>query len=371
MTHTNGRRSAFTLVELLVVIAIIGLLMALLLPAIQRVREAANSMLCANNLRQLGIAAHNYHVDYKRLPPGYYGEVAAYSSGFPSPGPNVGVLVALLPYIELDNVRTSILNTDKFYPQVQPTDNRTMILNLTDVRDYWWANTANVIAAQAKIRLFECPSDSVRDPVIEGVIRYMDTNNSWATYDVYPLPDGQALGRTNYLAVAGALGDPRFGGAVPFSTSKYQGILTNRSRLTLAQVTVKDGTSNTLLFGESIGGDSFNGRDKAHSWMGSGTLFTIRGIGTAKRAANDGGAAWDRFSSAHTAGAQFCFGDGSVRTLKFEGTTFGAFGNGNFDDAAPNQQFFNVSISSSEWMTYMMVSGWKDGTVVDVESLEP
>ena len=94
-------------IELLVVIAIITLLMALLLPAIQKVREAANRMRCASNLRQLAIACHNYHNDYNRLPPGGRFHNASYE---PNNGGAGGVchynkgswLVRLLPYIEQD-----------------------------------------------------------------------------------------------------------------------------------------------------------------------------------------------------------------------------------------------------------------------------
>src|SRR4051812_12634467 len=106
-----GRHAAgFTLVELLVVIAIIAVLMALLLPAIQKVREAANKMLCASNLRQLAVAAHNYHNDFGKLPPGYYGPMSQNGGTNVAPdtafnrGPWVGGLVVLLPYIEQDNV---------------------------------------------------------------------------------------------------------------------------------------------------------------------------------------------------------------------------------------------------------------------------
>src|SRR4051794_10009280 len=98
-------RSAFTLIELLVVIAIIALLMALLLPAIQKVREAANKMICASNIRQLAVAAHNYHADFQKLPPA--------ELGTPVPNPYrtaltqcqyVSCLAVLLPYLEQDNV---------------------------------------------------------------------------------------------------------------------------------------------------------------------------------------------------------------------------------------------------------------------------
>src|SRR5260370_9261524 len=106
----SKRRSGFTLIELLVVIAIIAVLIGLLLPAIQKVREAAQRMSCANNLKQIALAAHNYDSTFGSLPPGYLGTkpVVGLNDKTANLFQHVGVLTYLLPYMEAGNIYTQL-----------------------------------------------------------------------------------------------------------------------------------------------------------------------------------------------------------------------------------------------------------------------
>ncbi len=331
-----GKRSAFTLIELLVVIAIIALLMALLLPAIQKVREAANKMLCASNLRQIAIAAHNYHNDYGRLPAGYFGPIP--NAGNPydyTVTPHTGILVYLLPYMEQDNIFKLIVGLNGID---QPGPETITI-------------STNQAVAQFKLKMFQCPSDSLESdtPQIAAnrffhAISIDPSSGTLYADDINP-PFGFAVGRSNYIGINGTLGE---GGGY---FAQWAGVLGNRTKLTLGQLTVQDGTSNTLMFGEALGGRTVPIRDYVTPWWVSGSMPTAWGLGRGNQTFDLGGSDWYRLGSRHAAGVQFAMGDGSIRTLRFGNTT-------TFDYAA-----------TSDWWALQSLAGRRDGYLVDTSAI--
>ncbi|MEQ1829594.1 MAG: DUF1559 domain-containing protein [Pirellula sp.] len=160
-TSTKKRRSysGFTLVELLVVIAIIGILVGLLLPAVQAAREAARSMQCSNNLKQLGLSVHNYESAYKRLPAAGQGTNYSTNPSSTTFG-RQSVFSALLPYLEQSNT-----------------------YQLLDLRYAYNETPGNIGACKQGIATFVCPSNSIRPNSVDkngfgctdyGPIYYVD-----------------------------------------------------------------------------------------------------------------------------------------------------------------------------------------------------
>jgi len=369
----KGLRAAFTLIELLVVIAIIALLMALLLPAIQKVREAANKMQCASNLRQLGIAAHNYHNDNQKLPPGWYGRLNGVD-GFDTPlleGPYVGVITVLLPYIEADNLYKQLVRAGS--GTVTP-----MNLSLTTASPAWWTGSNGVInlnIAQAKIKMLLCPSDNAIEPV-NNVLPAL-TNSVWWSpftgdsydhnyYAPFTSQLSNRLGRTNYLGVQGMAGRTNW--------NKYcTGIFENRTETTLGWITAQDGTSNTLMFGEHCGGAIWDSpaTDNHWSWVGAGALQTWRGLRALNTPYMNGGASHQAFSSKHISGVQFCFADGHIATLR-RNNTYGAIGTAWPEwsgTGSPWDDIPTIRSRAPEWVALQQLAGYNDGAAVDLSKI--
>ncbi len=319
-TCSRSSRPGFTLIELLVVIAIIAILIGLLLPAVQKVREAAFRLSCANNLKQLGLAAQNYaDANNGQLPAGYLGtypDLAAQSGGAAGyNGQFVGVLPYLLPYVEQQNLYNSMLPG-------MPAD----YLSATAVYTPWWSNAATWQAAQTRVPLFLCPSDNAYSNsagTLVGAHTYAGPGYVDLDLPYFPIGGGgDNLGRTDYVGVAGY-----FGAANPTDA----GVFTNRSNVGLAQISTADGASNTLMFGEYLGDNNAGRRQYSASWMGVGAIPTGFGLPA------DGQANPFVFSSPHNGLVQFALCDGSVRALR----------------------------KGADYNNYVWASGWQDGQVVD------
>jgi prepilin-type N-terminal cleavage/methylation domain-containing protein/prepilin-type processing-associated H-X9-DG protein len=381
MVPTKGR-SAFTLIELLVVIAIIAVLIGLLLPAIQKVREAANRMSCANNLKQIGLAAMNYESVYGRLPPGYLGpkpnihSTGAFGDGNQDKVLNashVGVLRYLLPYLE----QTAIDS------QLKATSDVNVIFPPGGPDPEWVRINPDWTLAHATINTFRCPSSNDAVPSGMGILIHtwqppgIDGNGTGNTaggavlFFYQPSEVGAlTLGRTNYLGVAGILGrnatpaHPYFKNPPPDNSfvncQKYEGIFGNRTPIKLTDIT--DGTSNTLMFGECLGGQSVGGFDFQLAWMGCGALGTRLGLGRGGIPYTKGGSNWVRFSSFHPGGVQFCLADGSVRLIAFGSTAI-------LMDTDPLS--FHAIVPPPDWFVLQAMSGRADGLVPDTGSIAP
>jgi len=328
------RRSAFTLIELLVVIAIIAVLIGLLLPAVQKVREAAARTRCQNNLKQIGVAVHNYASANGVLPPGYSGPTNVGSTNAIR-GTGVGALVYILPYLEQDAVYKAFSQLVTTMNPVPPVSSVT-----NDSNQFWLPG--NVIAGAAyttPISTFLCPSVPDYDTgsgngtavfwitysnppfSSSGITRY---------YEPYNSPDfGERLGKTHYVPSAGNLG------AVPGlpNYDQYRGIFTNRSQVSLAEITAADGTSNVACIGETIGDNQKPPLIRSNSWAGAGALWTNWGLDISPPDSAAGSWGWYMYSSLHNGVVNWTFADGSVRGLK----------------------------TSIDYNTFIYLTGYKDG----------
>jgi prepilin-type N-terminal cleavage/methylation domain-containing protein len=329
------RRSAFTLIELLVVIAIIAVLIGLLLPAVQKVREAAARSTCQNNLKQIALAAHNYHAANNILPPGHVGHPPSYANGS---GCYLGTLAYLLPFVEQDAVyRLFQVNWSTNPPAGNP----------------WWTVGENVRASRTRIKTYQCPSDSLEEVLSnpEALI----VASMYLTTDLYhgegftAAQFGTAgVGLTNYLGVAGVWGDLNVFGHGLQSWRPYKGLFYNttrtaRNQVTLDALTSTDGTSNTLMFGESLNSTFGTPRDVGFTWAGAGYLTAYFCIPSSRADVY-----WGDWSSNHTGDiVNFAYGDGSVRPVRATGrdTTLAI----PHDPLTPNERAF--------WA----ISGYGDG----------
>jgi prepilin-type N-terminal cleavage/methylation domain-containing protein/prepilin-type processing-associated H-X9-DG protein len=304
----NVLRQGFTLIELLVVIAIIAILIGLLLPAVQKVREAAARMKCTNNLKQIGLALHSYHDANNMFPPGYVdGNTNPNSTPDNDVGPGWGWAAYTLPYLEQGNV----FNQINFSQGV--------------------GVGANVAVSQTALTIFQCPSDP-----------YLQNFTVWPTNVV--VAHGNYVGCNGWVeCFNGAGGNPQPGMGDDGLSGTFGlagvGLFYRNSHNRMTNVT--DGLSNTIIAGERSGnhapvtwtGAVTGGRCPA--WMATqppspyspppGPAYDnadydealVLSHCNATHVPNADFPIYDPdvFYSFHTGGANFLFGDGSVHFL--------------------------------------------------------
>jgi prepilin-type N-terminal cleavage/methylation domain-containing protein/prepilin-type processing-associated H-X9-DG protein len=337
----NGARSrrGFTLIELLVVIAIIAILIGLLVPAVQKVREAANRTTCTNNLHNIALAAHNYNGTLGVLPPGM-------------DALNVGCLVYLLPYMEQDN-QLRLWDFTSLNPSGVPTPNLPFFRNPndrppttgTDVIPRPRFDGGMIYGAEGKIKSYLCPSAPQPD-TYKTVLMCVDYGTPGVDYNVnaggnshlYSSAPGRlVLGRSNYLGCGGYY--------APSEAQGYDGLFTYQSKNSVSRV--PDGTSNTFMFIEFVGGPiAWNGGggipsgDSGAAWACG---FNYTGWGTGPNGAtafSTTGQDWYAFGSRHT--------QNIVNTAWADGHVSGI-----------NPQL--------DWNTVQVLAGFADGVEVSID----
>ena len=299
----EDRTRGFTLVELLVVIAIIGILVGLLLPAVQAAREAARRTQCKNNLKQMGLALHNYESAFRTFPPGFISRVTGPWPGggndpVPEIGPGWSMMAMILPQLEQTGLYQQI---DFTRPIGDPV---------------------NQFARATTVSAYRCPSDTWNEPV-----------------SVWPRTIGiHDLAATSYVGVLGGA-DPSGNGPTGSYLARYEepnfnGMFHRNRAIRHAEIT--DGTSNTIGIGERASMFSPNGwagvipggqtvfSEKIAASRGQAvgdtvrpaitmTTVHVRSGGPNAPTGSPGG-----FWGPHTGGAQFVLMDGSTHTIATE-----------------------------------------------------
>ncbi len=319
----RSTRRAFTLIELLVVIAIIAVLIGLLLPAVQKVREAAARSKCQNNLKQLGLAAHNYQSSTNVLPPGILGTGRIVSDTNSASAAWLSNLTLLLPYLEQDPLFRSMKVNGSAEKAVGPA---------------WFNIAANYNAALNHLAAFNCPSDDpyvvYTNPNARIVSRVYTSSGPQFGFGYFTVSqfDGDQPGLTNYVGVAGNAG---LSGSSIYDP--FVGVFHSNSKASVVDVTAADGTSNVLMFGEIVGNmpDGSVPDIYAVTWIGGGFFWNNYGL-----PANP---TWLTFDSRHGNIVNFAFCDGSVRPLRKPAATGG----------------------TPEYNAYIYLAGFKDGRNFD------
>lgn len=269
MTRESQRRPGFTLIELLVVIAIIAVLIALLLPAVQQAREAARRSQCKNNLKQIGLALHNYHDAFKVYPSGYIDNDPSADTLNHN---LLGWQTFILPHIDQAPLYNLISQSGAF-DAAWPT-----VAAMTTV-----SSSLPVPYAKTILPSYICPSDGGTG-INKNVLNYA---------------------KSNYTGVGGA--------NYTYSGDKTSGTFYDNSCVSIKDYT--DGTSNTAIVGER---STWNGKS-ATIWVGNptnGDYYTQCAImdDSDYYSINNPSGSWN-FTSNHTGGAHFLFGDGAVHFL--------------------------------------------------------